>query len=129
MHEDNRNSAAEYQNGRCHFGKATALNSREQPVTIVLEAVSSYMQTEIDSEEDLLFHELPLKTLIAWTRWWHLTAKALTLVLKKKVFGVVGSYLRKETARVDIRIARLRTDWSARGRELNLLDKIKQSVV
>ena len=87
------------------------------------------MQTEIDSEEDPLVHELPLKTLITWTRWWHLTAKALTLVLKKKVFGVVGSYLRKETARVDFRIARLRTDWSARGRELNLLDKIKQSVV
>ena len=87
------------------------------------------MQTEIDSEEDPLFHELPLNTLIAWTRWWRLTAKALTLVLKKKVFGVVGSYLKGETARVDIRIANLRADWAARGRELNRLDKIKQSVV
>ena len=57
-------------------------------MTTVLEADSSYMQTEIDSEEDLLLHELLLKSLITWTRWWHLTAKALTLVLKKKVFGV-----------------------------------------
>ena len=87
------------------------------------------MQTEIDSEEDALFHELPLNTLLAWTRWWHLTAKVLTLALKKKVFGVVGLYLRGETARVDIRIANLRTDWAARGRELNRLDKIKRSVV
>ena len=62
----------------------------------VVHTASSYMQTEIDSEEDPLFHELPLNTLITWTRWWHLTAKALTLVLKKKVFGVVGPYLRGE---------------------------------
>ena len=49
------------------------------------------MHTEIDSEEDPLFPELPLNTLITWTRCCHLTAKALTLVLRKKVFGVVGS--------------------------------------
>ena len=54
-----------------------------------------------------MFHKLPLKTLITWTRW----------------FGVVGAYLRRETDRIDIRIARLRTDWSARGRELNLLEQ------
>ena len=87
------------------------------------------MRTGIDSEEDPLLHEVPLNTLITWSRWWHLTAKALTLVLRKKVFGVVGSYLRGEITRVDSRIAHLRTDWSARGRELNRLDKIKQSVV
>ena len=80
-------------------------------------------------EEVILLHELPLKTWITWTRWWHLTAKALPLVLKKKVFGVVGAYLRKETHRIDNRIARQRTDWSATGRELNRLDKIKRSAV
>ena len=71
-------------------------------MTTVVNTASSYMQTEEDSEEDPLFHELPLNTLIAWTRWWHLTAKVLTLVLKKKVFGVVGPYLRGERHRVDI---------------------------
>ena len=60
-------------------------------MTTVVYTASSYMQTEIDSEED----PLPLNTLITWTRWWHLTAKALTLVLKKKVFGVVGPYLKE----------------------------------
>ena len=98
-------------------------------MTTVVYTASSYMQTEIDSEEDPLFHELPLNTLFTWTRWWHLTAKALTLVLKKKVYGVVGLYLRGEGATIDNRIADLRTDWSARARELNRLDKIKRSVV
>ena len=102
-------------------------------MTIALEANSSYVHTEEAPEETpkevILLHELSFKTWITWTHWWHLTAKALPLVLKKKVSGVVGAYLRKETHRIDVRIARLRTDWSERGRELKLLDKIKQSVV
>ena len=104
--------------------KATALNSREQPVTLVLETVSSYMQ----EEENPLFHDLPLPTVIAWTRWWHLTSKALVLVLKKRVWGTAGSFLKMEKGRIDSRIAILRTDWAARGRELRLLDEIRQSV-
>ena len=44
----------------------------------------------MQTEEDPLFHELPLHTLITWTRWWHLTSKALVLVLKKRVRGTVG---------------------------------------
>ena len=77
--------------------------------TVVLTA-NSYTQTEIDSEEDPLFHELPLNILITWTRWWHLTAKALTLILRKKVFGVDRPYLRGERTRVDNHIVHLRTD-------------------
>ena len=94
-----------------------------------IENTSSYMHTAEDVEEDPLFHELPSHTVITWTRWWHLSAKALTLVFKKKVFAAVGPYLRREKDRIDNRIAVLRTDWSARGRELNRLDKIKRSVV
>ena len=82
-------------------------------MTTVLQAYCSYMQTEEVPEETpeevVLLHELPLKTWIAWTRWWHLTAKALPLALKKKVFGVVGAYLKKETHVVGVRVARLRT--------------------
>ena len=76
-----------------------------------------------------LFQDLPLHALITWTRWWHLTAKALVLVLKKRVWRTVGSYLNKEKARIDNRIVRLRIDWSARGRELKRLDQTKRSVV
>ena len=77
---------------------------------------SSYMQTE----EDPLLPDLPLHTLITWTRWWHLTAKALVLVFKKRTWGAVGLFLRREIARIDNRIVETRKDWAARGRELNM---------
>ena len=81
----------------------------------------------MQTEEDPLFHELPLHTLITWTRWWHLTSKALVLVLKERVWGAVGPFLREEKARIDNRIVLLRTDWAGRGRELRELDKIKRA--
>ena len=76
---------------------------------------------EEEPEEVILFHELPLKTWITWARWWHLTAIALPLVFKKKAFGVIGAYLKREreTHVVGVRIARLRAYWSATGRDLN----------
>ena len=81
----------------------------------------------MQEEEDPRFHELPLHTLIAWTRWWHLSSKALVLVLKKRIWGVVGRFLRDEKGRIDNRIALLRIDWAGRGRELRKLDAIKHS--
>ena len=123
-HGKGRSGAAESQDGHCHFGSRHQPWTQESSQRLQLETVYSYMQ----EEEDPLFHGLPLPTLIAWTRWWHLTPKALVLVLKKKVWGTVGSFLRDETGRIDNRIALLRTDWSARGRELHLLDAIRRSV-
>ena len=112
--------------------KATALNSSEQPVTIVSVAISSYMHTaeepEEEPEEVIFLRDLPLKTWTIWIRWWHLTAVALPLVFKKKAFGVIGAYLNSETHVVGIRIARLRAYWSATGRELKRLKEIKRSV-
>ena len=81
----------------------------------------------MQTEEDPLLHDLPLHTLITWTRWWHLTSKALVLVLKKRIWGTIGAFLKKEKDRIDNRIALLRIDWAARGRELRKLDKIKRS--
>ena len=86
-------------------------------------------EPEEEPEEVIILHELPLKTWNIWIRWWHLTAVALPLVFKKKAFGVIGAYLRRETHVVGIRIARLRTYWSDTGRELNRLKEIKRSVV
>ena len=72
-------------------------------MTTVPEANSSYMHTEEVPEEEpeevILLHELPLKTWIAWARWWHLTAKAFPLVFKKKAFGVIGAYLKRRDTR------------------------------
>ena len=83
---------------------------------------------EEEPEEVILLHELPLKTWITWVRWWHLTAVALPLVFKKKAFGVIGAYLKRETHAVGVRVARLRTYWSDTGRELNRLKEIKRSL-
>ena len=113
--------------------KATALNSSEQPVTIVSVAISSYMHTaeepEGEPEEVILLRELPLKTWTIWIRWLHLTAIAFPLVFKKKAFGVIGAYLNRETHVVGICIARLRAYWSPAGRELKRLKEIKGLVV
>ena len=102
-------------------------------MTTVPEANSSYMHTAEDPEEEpeevLLLREVPLKTWITWVRWWHLTNVALPLMFKKKAFGVIGAYLKKETHAVGVRIARLRTYWSDTGRELNRLKQIKRSAV
>ena len=65
--------------------------------------------------EEPLFHDLPLHALITWTRWWHLTSKALVLVLKKRIWGIVGPFLKEEKKRVDDRVALLRIDWAGRG--------------
>ena len=77
--------------------KATALRLSEQPVTIVSVAMSSYMHTaeepEEEPEEVIFLRDLPLKAWTIWIRWWHLTAVALPLVFKKKGFGVIGAYL------------------------------------
>ena len=84
--------------------KATALNSSEQPVTVVSVAISSYMHTAEESEEpeeepepQIFLRALHLKTWTIWVRWWRLTAVALPLVFKKKAFGVIGAYLKKHT--------------------------------
>ena len=79
------------------------------------------MQEGEEEEPDPLFYDLPLPRLLTWTRWWHLTAKTVVLVYKKKAWGVIGAYLRKNTAAGGTRIARLRTNWAARGRELDYI--------
>ena len=102
-------------------GNSLELNSSEQLVTTVVNTASSYVRAEEDSEQDPLFQRIAIEYLDCLDAL--VTAKVLTLVLKKKVFGVVGPYLRGERDRVDPRIAALRTDWSARGRELNRQDQ------
>ena len=100
------------------------MHTAEQP-----EAEESITEEpEGEPVEFVYLHELPLKTLTIWIRWWHLSAVALPLVFKKKAFGVIGAYLRNNTHAVGTRIARLRTHWSDTGRELGRLKKIKRSV-
>ena len=82
----------------------------------------------MQKEEDPLFQELPLHTLITWTRWWHLSSKALVLVLKKRIWGAVENFLKDQKGRTDNRIVLLRVNWAGRGREFRELAVIKRSV-
>ena len=78
-------------------------------------------------EQDPLFYDLPLSTLLAWNRCWHLTAKTIVLVYKKKAWGVIGSDLKLKKGAVGLRIARLRIQWAARGRELDYIKQLADS--
>ena len=49
-----------------------------------------------EGEQELLFYNLPLSRLLSWNRWWHLTAKVIVLVYKKRLWGLLGAYLEKK---------------------------------
>ena len=78
------------------------------------------MQEE-QQEGELLFYNLPLSRLLAWNRWWHITAKVIVLVYKKKTWGVVGAYLKTKKGKGGDRLTLPRANWSARGRELDVI--------
>ena len=67
----------------------------------------------MQKEEDQLLHELQIRSVITWTRWWCLTSKVLVLVFKKKAWGVIGGFLKQEKPlhRTDLRITLLRIIW------------------
>ena len=86
--------------------------------------LAEQLHARSEGEQELLFHNLPLSRLLSWNRWWHLTAKVIVLVCKKKFWGLVGAYLQKTKGIPGDRLTILRANWSARGRELN---RIKHS--
>ena len=45
-------------------------------------------------EQDPLFYDLPLPRLLNWNRWWHIVAKTIQLVYKKKTWAAIGSLLK-----------------------------------
>ena len=85
-------SAAESQDGHCHLAQGNSLElERAASDYYLCQTDSSYMQTE----EDPLLPDLPLHTLISWTRWWHLTAKAFVLVFQEENLGSSWTVLEK----------------------------------
>ena len=43
-------------------------------------------------EPDPLFYNLPLPRLLKWNRWWHIVAKTVQLVLRKKTWAAIGRF-------------------------------------
>ena len=67
------------------------------------------MQEGDQEEEPLpLFYQVPLPRLIAWSRWWHLTARALLIAYQKRYWGLLGNYLKEVVGVVNPHLARVR---------------------
>ena len=77
--------------------------------------------TEVDQEPP--YYWIPLPRILAWNRWWHIAARLIVIVYKKKFWGLVGGYLQTVKGIPSDRLAILRVNWSARGRELKQLSK------
>ena len=68
---------------------------------------SSCMQQK-EEEQDPVFYDLPLSRLLNWNRWWHLIAKTVQLVYKKKTWGAIGSLLKHKKGIFTVRVILLR---------------------
>ena len=79
----------------------------EHPAPI---AVNHYCMQEGHQEEEPLplFYQVPLPRLIAWSRWWHLTARALLVAYQKRYWGLLGNYLKEVVGVVNPHLARVR---------------------
>ena len=69
-------------------------------------------------EPDPLFYNLPLSRLLNWNRWWHIVAKTIQLVLKKKTWAAIGSLLKYKKGNYSDGVVRLRKLWNRESREL-----------
>ena len=58
-------------------------------------AISYQCMQEVEEEERLpLFYQIPSHRIVAWLRWWHLTARALLVAYQKRYWGLLGQYLK-----------------------------------
>ena len=73
---------------------------------------------QTEEEQDLLFYDLPLPRLLNWNRWWHLIAKTVQLVYKKKTWAAIGSLLKRKKGILTERVILLRKIWNLRSLEL-----------
>ena len=72
-----------------------------------------------EEEQDPRFYDLPLPTRLSWTRWLAPYRQDHCSHWEEEDLGCDrGAYLK---IKKEDRIARLRSDWSARGRELDVI--------
>ena len=115
----------EFQSGNAIFGSSPrhlpGLIQRELPA--YRPDTVSYMQ-EQDRE---LFYQIPLRRLVAWNKWWHITARKLLLAYQKRYWGLVGNYLETVKGVKNPHLAEVRRAWGrGRGKLLSQLSDIAQ---
>ena len=89
-----RMETLEFQSGNAIFGSSPrhllGLIQSEHPAD---RAYLSCMH-EADQEEPLvLIYQIPLRRLVAWNKWWHITARTLLRAFQRRYWGLVGNYL------------------------------------
>ena len=109
--------------------KAQALNKHQSEKTPSTEQLqySSCMQQKEEEPEPLFYH-LPLSRVLNWNRWWHLIAKTVQLVLRKKTWAAIGSHFsssRKGTTLTAV--VRLRKLWNRESLELKRIKHLSDA--
>ena len=76
-----------------------------------------------EEEEQLpLFYQVPLPRLLSWSRWWHITSRALLIAFQRRFWGLTGNCLKEVTGAVNPHLALVRARWGGgRGRLLRQL--------
>ena len=75
-------------------------------------------------EQDPLFYDLPLPRLLNWYRWWHIVAKTIQLVYKKKTWAAIGSLLKHKKDNYTDGVVLLRKLWNRRSLELKRIKRL-----
>ena len=88
----------------------TKRQSEKTPSTEQLQCSSCMQQKK--EEPDPLFYHIPLSRLLNWNRWWHLIAKTVKFVLRKKTWAAIGSLLQYKKGDLSDGIVRLRKFWN-----------------
>ena len=78
-------------------------------------------------EPDPLFYHLPLSRVLNWNRWWHLIAKTVQLVLRKKTWAAIGSHLKCKKGNLSDGIVRLRKLWNRESLELKRIKHLSDA--
>ena len=84
------------------------------------------MQQKEEEQEPLLYH-LPLSRLLSWKRWWHLVAKTVGHILRKKTWAALGTFLNSRTADKSEGVARRRKFWNRESLELKRIKHLSDA--
>ena len=106
---------------QCHFGSSPrhllGLIQSEHPAYRV--DTLSCMQEE-GREPLTLLYQIPLRSLVVWNKWWHLTARKLLRAYQRRFWGLVGNYLKTVKGVTNPHLTQLRTTFG-RGQGYLLL--------
>ena len=77
------------------------------------------MQDREEEERVPLLYQIQSHRIVAWFRWWHLTARVLLFAYQRRYWGLLGNYLKEVVGKKSPHRARIRSLFGrGRGRLL-----------